>query len=100
VNWKLKIVFVLLFFILVGLQFRLWVGEGSLAEMRSLKSQLQQQTQQLQELQKINKSLQAELRSLKNNDSAFEARARRELGMIKEGETYFQLIKPKINEEK
>tara|TARA_Y100001935_G_C17244564_1_gene477579 strand:+ start:792 stop:1094 length:303 start_codon:yes stop_codon:yes gene_type:complete len=100
VNWKLQTIFVLLFFIFIALQYRLWVGEGSLAEMQSLQGQLQQQTFQLQELQQINKSLKAELKSLKNNDAAFEARARRELGMIKEGETYFQLIKPEKNDRK
>jgi len=94
-SWKLRAVFALLILMLLGLQYRLWVGEGSLAEVRALKKQLAKQQAQLQELQQTNQALRAEVQSLKQDDAAIEARARSELGMIREGETYFQLIKPK-----
>jgi len=96
-SWKLRAVFALLILMLLGLQYRLWVGEGSLAEVRALKKKLLQQQQELHELQKTNQALRAEVESLKKDDAAIEARARRELGMIREGETYFQLIRPKGN---
>ena len=96
-SWKLRAVFALLILMLLGLQYRLWVGEGSLAEVRALKKKLQQQQQELHELEKTNQALRAEVESLKKDDAAIEARARRELGMIREGETYFQLIRPKGN---
>jgi len=94
VSWKLRGVFALLIFLLLVLQYRLWVGEGSLAEVRALKRQLAAQQQELEQLQQRNEALRAEVQSLKEDDAAIEARARRELGMIREGETYFQLIKP------
>ena len=93
-SWKLRGVFALLIFLLLVLQYRLWVGEGSLAEVRALKRQLAAQQQELEQLQQRNEALRAEVQSLKEDDAAIEARARRELGMIREGETYFQLIKP------
>ena len=98
-SWKLRAVFTLLIVMLLGLQYRLWVGEGSLAEVRALKKQLARQKAQLQELEKTNQALRAEVQSLKNDDAAIEARARRELGMIREGETYFQLIRPESGED-
>jgi cell division protein FtsB len=94
VSWKLRGVFALLIFLLAMLQFRLWVGEGSVAEVRELKRQIAAQQLELEQLQQRNEALRAEVQSLKEDDAAIEARARRELGMIREGETYFQLIKP------
>ena len=98
-SWKLRGVFALLIFLLLMLQFRLWVGEGSLAEVRELKRQLAAQQTQLDQLQQRNEALRAEVESLKQDDSAIEARARQELGMIREGETYFQLIRPEPSDD-
>jgi cell division protein FtsB len=94
VSWKLRGVFALLIFLLAMLQFRLWVGEGSVAEVRELKRQIAAQQLELEQLQQRNEALRAEVQSLKEDDAAIEARARRELGMIRKDETYFQLIKP------
>jgi len=93
-SWKLRAVFALLILMLLGLQYRLWVGEGSLAEVRALKKQLAKQQAQLQELQQTNQALRAEVQSLKQDDAAIEARARSELGMIREGEVYYQVLEP------
>ncbi|MDJ0738476.1 MAG: cell division protein FtsB [Gammaproteobacteria bacterium] len=94
-NWKLQIVVALLLLVLLGLQFRLWVGDGSLAEVASLKRQLAQQRSELSDLRERNATLQAEVDDLKQGLAAIEARARSELGLIREGETYFQLLDPK-----
>jgi len=93
-SWKLKTVFAVLIALLLVLQYRLWVGEGSLAEVRALKRQLAAQQQELEALRQNNQALRAEVQSLKSDDAAIEGRARSELGLIREGETYFQLIKP------
>ena len=90
----MRAVFALLVVLLLALQYRLWVGEGSLAEVRALKRQLARQQAELAGLQQRNEALRAEVQSLKQDDAAIEARARGELGMIREGETYFQLIRP------
>ena len=98
-SWKLRGVFALLLFLLAMLQFRLWVGEGSVAEVRELKRQIAAQQLELEQLQQRNEALRAEVESLKQDDSAIEARARQELGMIREGETYFQLIRPEPSDD-
>lgn len=93
-SWKLQLVFGALLAILLGLQYRLWVGEGSLAEVATLKRQLARQSDELGALKELNATLQAEVDDLKQGLAAIEARARSELGLIREDETYFQLLEP------
>jgi cell division protein FtsB len=92
VSWKLQLLFAVLLVILLGLQYRLWVGEGSLAEVAMLKRQLARQNDELGALKELNATLQAEVDDLKQGLAAIEARARSELGLIREDETYFQLL--------
>ena len=94
-SWKLQLVTAALLLLLLGLQYRLWVGEGSLAEVASLKRQLAQQRNELEDLHERNATLQAEVDDLKKGLAAIEARARSELGLIRQDETYFQLLDPK-----
>ena len=77
---------------LAALQYRLWVGEGSLAEVRQLQLQIAAQQAALVDLRERNAALQAEVDDLRGGLEAVEARARGELGMIREGETFFQVI--------
>jgi cell division protein FtsB len=94
VSWKLQLVFAVLVLVLLGLQFRLWVGEGSLAEVATLRNQLAAQRAELNGLRERNATLQAEVDDLKEGLAAIEARARSELGLVRKGETYFQLLPP------
>ncbi len=84
----------LLFAILIGLQYRIWVGEGSVAEISGLKARIAEQHEQNQRLEARNEQLKAEVADLKQGLEAIEERARTELGMIKEGETFYQLVEP------
>ncbi len=93
-SWKLQLVFAVLVIVLLGLQFRLWVGEGSLAEVATLRKQLAAQREELKDLKERNATLQAEVDDLKQGLAAIEARARSELGLVRKGETYFQLLPP------
>lgn len=93
-SWKLQLVFALLVLLLLGLQFRLWVGEGSLAEVSTLRQQLATQRVELKDLEERNATLRAEVDDLKKGLAAIEARARSELGLIRQDETYFQLLPP------
>ncbi|MEJ2610586.1 MAG: cell division protein FtsB [Candidatus Thiodiazotropha sp.] len=93
----MRIVIVTLLALLVFLQFRLWVGEGSLAEVNNLKHEIKELQQELVGLRKRNQTLQAEVEDLRSGQAAIEERARSELGMIKEGETFYQVVTPTEN---
>ena len=91
-SWRLQLLFAVMILILFGLQYRLWVGEGSLAEVSALRQQLASQRVELRNLQERNATLRAEVEDLKEGLAAIEARARSELGLIRQDETYFQLL--------
>ncbi|GBC56107.1 cell division protein diviC (FtsB), stabilizes FtsL against RasP cleavage [Stutzerimonas stutzeri] len=84
--------FVVLLLLLGGLQYRLWVGEGSLAQVNSLNKQIADQQGENEQLLERNRILEAEVLELKQGMETVEERARQELGMVKEGETLYQLI--------
>lgn len=81
-----------LLLLLSALQYRLWVGEGSLAELHSLKREIALEESELERLRARNRELQAEVDDLREGSEAIEERARSELGMIKPGEIFIQVI--------
>ncbi|MDE1165965.1 MAG: cell division protein FtsB [Pseudomonas sp.] len=83
--------FLVLLLLLGGLQYRLWVGNGSLAQVASLQQQIADQHAENENLLERNRVLDAEVAELKKGMETVEERARHELGMVKEGETLYQL---------
>lgn len=84
----------LLIVLLIGLQLKLWVGDGGMREVHALRVHVKQQQQQNEQLNQRNKALEADVDDLKHGDQAVEARARSELGLIKPGETFYQVVEP------
>ena len=82
---------VLVFFIL-QLQYRLWFGDGSVQQVQEYQQRLDILKKEGQEKKERNDALYAEVLDLRKGDEAIEERARYELGMIKEKETFFQVI--------
>ena len=83
---------VLLLLFLVTLQYRLWVGSGSWADIVSIEKKLLAQKTVSRALIERNAVLEQEVYSLKNGYIAIEELARTELGMIKEGETFYLFV--------
>lgn len=88
-------VITLLLILLVVLQYDLWVGKGSIHEVRQLESAIQLQSGENQRLQERNDTLRAEVQDLKIGLEAIEERARTELGMIQANEIFFHVIETK-----
>ncbi len=86
----------ILLVLLVLLQYRLWFGKNSVPDYLALKENVILQQNANAKLQQRNKLLFADTDDLKLGLEAIEERARNELGMIKENETFFRLI-PKDN---
>ena len=84
--WAILIVLILL------LQVRLWIGEGSFAQVWSLEKAIAEQQAENAELAGRNDRLYAEVRNLRNEQGAVEERARMNLGLIREDETFFLVV--------
>jgi cell division protein FtsB len=76
------------------LQYRLWFGDGSLSEVVQLSAELEVQKKKLKLLEERNRKLEAQVLDLQNGFDAYEEKARNDLGMIKKGETFYQLVNP------
>jgi cell division protein FtsB len=87
-----RILFWLLILCFFMLQLRLWIGEGSLADIWRLRGEIERQEQENHLAEQRNKRLQAEVKNLKEGLDAVEERARTQLGMVKEDETFFLII--------
>lgn len=74
------------------LQYDLWVGEGSLATVWRLQSAVEEQRRENAVLAERNRSLDAEVTDLKQGLDAVEERVRSELGMVREGETFYRIV--------
>lgn len=94
-RWLIAILVV----ILVVLQVRLWSGDGSMHDVRRLRQDVRQQLLTNQELKERNQALAGEVKDLKQGLDAIEERARTELGMVKQGETFFQVIEEPANKD-
>ncbi len=75
--------------LLVLLQYTLWFGQSGYFAQARLTGQLSEQQERLTLLRERNEVLTAEVLALKADDSAVEARARRDLGMIRDGEIFY-----------
>ena len=88
----MKFIIVILAGLLVLLQYRLWIGNGSIPQVRQLEKVKQEQVQENNRLRDRNRSLTAEVQDLKTGLEAIEERARTEMGMIKQGEIFYQIV--------
>ena len=81
-----------LLLILVVLQYRLWIAEGSLAEQKRLERQVEEQQAVNRELRERNAVLEREVLELQTGNRGVEQRAREQLGLVREGETFYQFV--------
>lgn len=84
---------IVLVLMLAGLQFRLWVSDGSMAEMHRLKQTKQELKATIARARARNKALAAEIENLKSGTEAMAGRARSNIGMIKAGETFYLTLR-------
>ena len=78
--------------VIIGLQYRLWVGNGSFSEVWHLQQKVENQEKINQALSERNNRLNAEVMDLKRGFDAIEERARFNLGMIGSNETFYMVV--------
>jgi cell division protein FtsB len=93
----MRAITILLLVFIMLLQYRLWFGKNSVPDYLALENEVQRQIEDNDKLKRRNKLLYADTDDLKSGVEAIEERARNELGMIQEGETFFRLIPSEKN---
>lgn len=87
--------YILLLIVGIGAtQYQLWAGPGSWWRLHELEAGLKAQEAKNDALRQQNEALAAELYSLSHNQDAIEARARRDLNMVKPNELLFRFETP------
>lgn len=74
------------------LQYRLWFGKNSIPDYVEIKQQVAEQVQRNANLKQRNSLLIADIEDLETGVEAMEERARNELGLIKQGETFYRIL--------
>jgi cell division protein FtsB len=77
---------------LVLLQYRLWLSDQGLREVSRLQAAVDAQAGANREQAERNRQLVAEVTDLKVGLTALEERARSELGMVGDNETFYQVV--------
>jgi cell division protein FtsB len=85
---------VVLLMLLALLQYRLWFAEGSLAERHRLEAKIEELQRINRQLGERNAILERDVLELKTGNAGIEQRARSELGMIRKGEVFYQIVEP------
>ncbi|MDP2902988.1 MAG: septum formation initiator family protein [Methylovulum sp.] len=88
----MKILIVIILLLTAHLQYRLWLGDDSIEQIKASELRLENLKKQADEKKQRNDALYAEVEDLRKGQEALEERARDELGMIKENETFFQVF--------
>ena len=89
----MKVFVLILSLLLVTFQYRIWWGSSTVFSVLALQEQIADQKAINEQLSQRNKQLQAEVMDLKHGIAVIEARAREQLGMIQQGEVFYQIVK-------
>jgi cell division protein FtsB len=90
----IRIVAGFLLLALLAMQYRVWVSPDGMRDVWRLEQAIKAQTEENDRLRERNSTLAAEVRDLKEGRAAIEERARTDLGMVGNNETFFQVVPP------
>ena len=88
-RWLVLAVLLICFILL---QRELWFGQGGLLHGWRLEAQVQHQQKQNAALKRSNAEHLQEVKNLKSGTAAVEEHARTDLGLVKKGETFYQIV--------
>jgi len=91
-DYKIKLLIGIIILLTLHLQYRLWFGDGSVEQVLQYQQRLAVLKKQAEQKRERNDELYAEVLDLRKGQEAIEERARYDLGMIKENESFFQVI--------
>jgi len=85
----MRLVILTLCVLLALLQYKVWFSDVGYFAAERLRAEVEEQRRRGEVLARRNEILTAEVLGLKNGVEALESRARNDLGMIKQGETFY-----------
>ncbi|MGQ3892438.1 cell division protein FtsB [Legionella sp. CNM-4043-24] len=88
----MRSIILILLLALLGLQYKLWLGDGSILQWRNLQQKIAEQSRVNDKKMARNQAMEADIIELQSGDQALEEQARFELGMVKSEETYYQFV--------
>lgn len=88
----MRSIVVILILALIGLQYKLWLGDGSVLQWQQLEQKIVDQKKENKKMAARNRAIEADILELKGGEQALEEQARYELGMIKHDEVYYQFV--------
>ena len=90
----MKTLIAVLVILFLVLQYKLWFADGGFVDVIHQKHQIAEQVKKNQVIEQRNAILTASIKTMqKQNKEVLENQARGDLGMIKKGETYYQVVK-------
>jgi cell division protein FtsB len=90
---KVKLVLAVFVVMLILLQYALWAGKQNVIDLYRLNRQVDNLRNENVEFQSRNNQLHEDVIDLKSGLGAIESQARFDLGLIKPGETYYQIVR-------
>ncbi len=97
--FSMRLLVIGLVFVLGALQARLWLSERGWSEVLRLRNSVEQQVAENDRLRERNARLRAEVADLKGGFAALEERARSDLGMVGNDESFFLVVPAAEQEE-
>lgn len=88
----MRLITIVLAVLLVLIQYPLWFGKGGWRRVWELDQQVTAAQKKNEEARARNAKLESEVRDLRDGTEAIEERARYEMGMIKQGEIFVQIV--------
>jgi len=85
--------------LLVWVAWQLMTGQGGRPDVALLEARVAAQKVDNERLRARNQALAADVEDLKSGREAVEERAREELGMVRPGETFYQVVEPRPREQ-
>ncbi len=86
--------------LLALMQYSLWLGKGSWFQVRDLDRQILAQEVENRRMATRNAAIYADVLDLRQGSAAIEERARSQLGMIRDDEVFFQVLRPETSSAK
>ena len=98
IGLKVKLILVVFTVIFIVLQYALWAGKQNVIDLYRLNRQIDVVRNENNEFNRRNNQLHEDVIDIKSGMGAIESQARFDLGLIKPGETYYQIVQSESDE--